>query len=54
MIDFNVEVAYSDREYETILVSADDPVAAEYEARNIVNDTNPNASNIEVLEVRVA
>lgn len=51
-MDYNVDVAYTDRIYETIFIDADNTDDAEYTVLNMVRDQNPTAHNVEVLQVR--
>lgn len=52
MTNYEVDVNYLDRVFDTIPVEADDKDEAEFQALNIVRDGNPEASNVEVGEVR--
>lgn len=52
MQNYEVDVNYLDKIFDTIHIEADSREQAEYEALNRVRDANPDASNLDVLEVR--
>ena len=51
-MNYSVAVAYNDRVYETVHVEAETDKEAEFEARNIVMDTNVGAYDVDIVEVR--
>jgi hypothetical protein len=53
-VEYLVDVNYNDRVFDTVHVVSGDRDDVEFIAMNKVRDMNPNAHNVEVLQVRNA
>jgi hypothetical protein len=51
MSNYEVDVRFTDLVYDKIMIEADDADQAEFDAKNMIFDLNPNAGDIEILEV---
>lgn len=54
LMDYKVSVAYNDRIYENVIVEADDEDGADFEARNIIMDHNPEAYDLAIVSIKEA
>ena len=52
MHKFEVDVAYDEHMFDTIPIEADDRDQAEFEAMNVIRDSNPQAHDLDVKEIR--
>lgn len=52
MAQYEVDVSYLDKYFDTIPIEAEDKDQAEYDALNLIRDQNPDSTVVEVMEIR--
>jgi hypothetical protein len=53
MTNYEVDVSYLDKYFDTVPIEgAEDKDQAEYDALNLIRDQNPDATHVEVMEIR--